>query len=162
MIEKRQKLRQSKKMLKEEKNSYEKIKNNLEELSRDLSDLNFLGKEVLLEELIKRGKLIPSTSPESNPKYLVKGCQSLVSLEVKKEGDQLFWKASSDSLLMKGFLSIFLESTNGLTCEETSQVWPLLQQFLKDSSIPNSLTPNRSMGLTYIINFAKELQEKEC
>lgn len=143
-------------------NSYEKSKNYLLNLSKDLNDLNFLGKEFVLEELIKLGKEVPSTTQEINPKYLVKGCQSLVSLKINKKENKLFWNVSSDSLMMKGFLSIFLKSLNGLTCQETSSIFPLLKQFLQESSIPNSLTPSRSMGLSYIINFAIELQEKEC
>lgn len=163
MIEKRQNLRQARKMLVEdESNSYEKSKTYLKNLSQDFNDFNFLGKEFVLEELIKLGKSIPSTHQEVNPKYLVKGCQSLVSLKVNKENDKLFWKTSSDSLMMKGFLVILIKALNGLTCEETSQVFPLIIEFLKESSIPNSLTPSRSMGLSHIINFAKEIQEKEC
>jgi cysteine desulfuration protein SufE len=149
-------------MIQRAENTVEKARDYLAELAGTLVDLSLLGKEEMLESLLLMGKDIPNFPENPNPKHLVSGCQSRVYIFLEKRESHLFYTGASDSLILRGFLAILFTTLNGLTCEEASLVQKDLENFLKESHLPESLTPNRAMGLSHILSFARHLQKDVC
>ena len=71
------------------------------------------------EYIISLGKeLDPMEESLKTEDRLVKGCQSRVWLEAKKEGDQVIFLADSDAVISKGIIALLVKILSGKTAEE--------------------------------------------
>ena len=75
---------------------------------------------------------------------LVKGCQSRVWLEAKKEGDQVIFLADSDAVISKGIIALLVKILSGKTAEEIANHD---FSFIDKIGLKEHLSPNRSNGL---------------
>ena len=101
------------------------------------------------EYLIELGKNLPPLDDSSKQeKNLIKGCQSRVWLDVRRENGKLFFKADSDALITKGIISLLVQVFSGHTPEEIlySNLAVIEKIGLKDH-----LSPTRANGLLSMI-----------
>lgn len=106
------------------------------------------------EYLIDLGKnLEPYPEELKTEDRLVKGCQSKVWVDCRKECDALFFSADSDALITKGIISLLLSVYSGRTPEEVRNddfAW------LDEIGLKENLSPTRSNGLASMIEKIKE------
>lgn len=121
----------------------EKIKNLIERFSR------FPDWESKYKEMITLGKdLLPLSDEERQDKFKVKGCQSQVWLVPNYQDSKLYFKADSDSVLVKGIISLLVHVYSGEDCKTIMNTKP---DFLKEIGLLENLTMNRSNGLMSMI-----------
>ena len=75
---------------------------------------------------------------------LVKGCQSIMYLHSRMEGDVVMFEAESDALISAGLAMLLLKVYNGEPPEVILKCPP---NYLEELGISASLTPNRANGL---------------
>ena len=69
--------------------------------------------------IIDLGKELPSMSTEKkDDAHLVRGCQSQVWIDCRRDGEHLYFEADSDAFIVKGLLGVVLAAFNGKTAEE--------------------------------------------
>jgi cysteine desulfuration protein SufE len=97
------------------------------------------------KELIKIGKNLKELEEEFQvEKFQIKGCQSQVWLKPEFKDGQVWFKASSDAILVKGIIGILVHVYSDSKPEE------ILGQdgdFLKEIGITEHLSMNRTNGL---------------
>ena len=97
------------------------------------------------EYIISLGKeLDPMEESLKTEDRLVKGCQSRVWLEAKKEGDQVIFLADSDAVISKGIIALLVKILSGKTAEEIANHD---FSFIDKIGLKEHLSPNRSNGL---------------
>lgn len=97
------------------------------------------------KELITLGKEYQSLEElEKDDKFKVKGCTSQVWLLPRFDQGKIFFKADSDSTLVKGIVSLLVYVYSDSTPDEIISNKP---EFLKEIGIMENLTMNRSNGL---------------
>ena len=97
------------------------------------------------EYIISLGKeLGPMEESLKTEDRLVKGCQSRVWLEAKKEGDQVIFLADSDAVISKGIIALLVKILSGKTAEEIANHD---FSFIDKIGLKEHLSPNRSNGL---------------
>ena len=111
--------------------------------------------------LIEFGKKL-DVFPESEKieKNKVKGCTSNVYISSNKESDRLFYKGTSDAMIVKGYLSILIEALSGLKQDEIKKSEDLIKEFIEVAQVRSSLTPSRANAFgsiyTMMLDKAKE------
>lgn len=101
------------------------------------------------KEIISLGKDLVALTPEERlDKFKVKGCQSQVWLVPEFKEGKLFFKADSDSVLVKGIISLLVHIYSGEDCATIIATKP---DFLKTIGLFENLTMNRSNGLMSMI-----------
>lgn len=100
-------------------------------------------------EMIKFGKELEQLDEEFwIDKFKIKGCQSQVWLKPSYANGQVFFKAASDAVLVRGIISVVVSVYSGSTPAEIMQV---KADFLKDIGITEHLSLNRTNGLASMI-----------
>lgn len=98
--------------------------------------------------LIEMGRKLPPLSPDYKiPENRVSGCQSLLYLRSRIENGKIFFEAASDALISAGLAALLLSVYNGEPPETLLRHTP---SFLSETRIADSLSPNRSNGLSNI------------
>ncbi|HOO69090.1 MAG TPA: SufE family protein [Bacteroidales bacterium] len=101
------------------------------------------------EYLIELGKNLPPLDDSSKQeKNLIKGCQSRVWLDVRRENGKLFFKADSDALITKGIISLLVQVFSGHTPEE---ILDSNMDFIEKIGLKDHLSPTRANGLLSMI-----------
>lgn len=101
------------------------------------------------EYLIELGKNLPPLEDSSKQeKNLIKGCQSRVWLDVRRENGKLFFKADSDALITKGIISLLVQVFSGHTPEE---ILDSNMDFIEKIGLKDHLSPTRANGLLSMI-----------
>lgn len=106
------------------------------------------------EYLIQLSVSLPAMDKEEKKdERLVKGCQSKVWLNIHTEDNIFRFEADSDTLILKGILSMLQIIYNGQRCEEvaSSNIW-----LFAKTSLMASFNSDRQKGIGYII---KKLQK---
>ncbi len=104
-------------------------------------------------KMIKLGKDMEAYPPEGKQdKYLIKGCQSKVWLFPEFKDGRLLLYADSDSVLVKGIVSLLVHVYSGQTPKDILQN---PADFLKDLGITEHLSMNRNNGL---VSMLKQIQ----
>ena len=97
------------------------------------------------EYIISLGKeLAPMPEELKTEDRLVKGCQSRVWMEAKKEGDQIVFLADSDAVISKGIIALLVKILSGHSPQEIAN-HPF--DFVDKIGLKEHLSPNRSNGL---------------
>ncbi len=101
------------------------------------------------EYLIELGKNLPPLDDSSKQeKNLIKGCQSRVWLDVRRENGKLFFKADSDALITKGIISLLVQVFSGHTPQE---ILDSNMDFIERIGLKDHLSPTRANGLLSMI-----------
>lgn len=92
----------------------------------------------------------------------VPGCTSNVYIYVSKdENNKVLFKATSEALIVGGYIAILFEGLNGMSKEEILSSEELIRDFTLKAGVRESLTPTRANAftniLTMIFNKVKEL-----
>jgi cysteine desulfuration protein SufE len=110
------------------------------------------------EHLISLGKkLKPLDEQLKSEENRISGCQSQVWLTEEKKDDKLIYSADSDSVLIKGMISLLLRVVNNQTPKDilTSELY-----FIKKIGLSSNLSPSRTNGILAILKQIKAHAKK--
>lgn len=69
--------------------------------------------------IIDLGKELPALEEvKKDDEHLVRGCQSQVWIDSRRDGDRFYFDADSDAFIVKGLLGVVLAAYNGKTAAE--------------------------------------------
>jgi cysteine desulfuration protein SufE len=122
-------------------------------------DLEFFEDELQkYEYIIDLGKKLDSLKEkEKTPSHIVHGCTSQVWLICNQEDGKLYFKGTSDAIIVKGLVYIILQIFSNCTIEELKEVDMDLVYELELSEV---ITPNRQSGIIGMIKKIKEYAVK--
>jgi cysteine desulfuration protein SufE len=105
------------------------------------------------EYIIELGKHLPIIDSErKTEEFKIKGCQSQVWLTAEMKDGKLFYKADSDAVITKGIIALLIRVLSGHRPEE---ILNAELGFINKIGMHEHLSPNRSNGLTSMINNMK-------
>lgn len=118
-------------------------------------DLDFFDEELAkYEYIIDLGKKLPTFDEENKtPENLVHGCTSQVWLICEKKENKLFFKGTSDAIIVKGLVYIILEIFSNSAIEELKEVD---MDIVRELGLSEVITPNRQSGVIGMIKKIKE------
>lgn len=107
------------------------------------------------EYIIELGKTL-TTYPDSKKTddRLIKGCQSRVWLDARKEDGRIWFAADSDAIITKGIISLLIGVYSGATAEE------ILSSdfgFVEKIGLRANLSPTRANGLVSMIETIRRI-----
>jgi len=106
--------------------------------------------------MIDLGKEIPTMDDAlKTDDKIIPGCQSLVWLDFKKQGERFIFQVDSDALIVKGLLAIVLAAYNNKTSEEIL-AFDIENYFAKLDLIKH-LSPTRGNGLKAMVERIKKV-----
>ena len=112
------------------------------------------------EYLITRGKELPRLDDQfKSDAYAMPGCQSQVWIVPRFRNGQVYFDADSDSLIVKGMISLLLRVVNG---HAPGEVADADFYFLKRTGLRGSLSPTRANGVAAIIRRMRQLAADAC
>ena len=129
----------------------------LEEKKQEIIDDFSLYEEWLdkYEYLIELGKALdPFPDEKKTDDRLIKGCQSRVWLDARKEDGRIYFSADSDAIITKGIISLLISVYSGRTPEEIAGDD---FGFVAEIGLKENLSPTRANGLVSMIETIKEL-----
>lgn len=107
------------------------------------------------EYLIELGKNLEPFSEElKTDDRLIKGCQSRVWLDARKEGERIIFNADSDAIITKGIISLLISVYSGRTAEEINEDD---FSFIDELGLKENLSPTRANGLVSMIDTIKTI-----
>ncbi len=136
------------------------IKDKVQEVKEDL---DFFEDELQKYEfIIDLGKkLEPFDEAQQTEKNLVQGCTSQVWLVCEKKDDKLYFKGTSDAIIVKGLVYMILKIFSDETIDELNEG---NMDIVKELNLTEVITPNRQSGITGMIKkiklYAQEYKEK--
>ncbi|MBK6875891.1 MAG: SufE family protein [Ignavibacteria bacterium] len=105
------------------------------------------------EYIIELGKHLPIIDAEhKTEEFKIKGCQSQVWLTAEMKDGKLHYKAESDAVITKGIIALLIRVLSGHKPEE---ILNAELGFIDKIGMHEHLSPNRSNGLTAMINYMK-------
>lgn len=132
----------------------EKIKTILEtekEITEEFSLFDFW--EEKYEYIIDLGKKLPELDEvHRKDENRVRGCQSTVWLVSEFKDDKVYYKADSDSVIVKGLISMLIRVLSGKSMDEIINA---RLDFIKDIGMTTHLAQTRSNGLRAMIKQMK-------
>lgn len=100
-------------------------------------------------EIIRLGKELEEYPEEvRTDKYKLNGCQSQVWLNAKLKDGKIYFQADSDSVIVKGLVSLLVKVYSGHAPNEILTNPP---EFLSKIGIDKHLSPTRKNGLSSIL-----------
>ncbi len=130
--------------------------NTIEKRVQDIKeDLDFFDDELQkYEYIIDLGKKLPELEEKHKvPENIVHGCTSQVWLIVEKKDDKLYFKGTSDAVIVKGLVYIILNIFSNSTIEELKEVD---MDIVYELGLSEVITPNRQSGVIGMIKKIKE------
>lgn len=117
-------------------------------------DLDFFDDELQKYEfIIDLGKkLEPFKETDQIEENLVQGCTSQVWLICEKKEDKLYFKGTSDAIIVKGLVFMILKIFSGETIEALNNI---NMDIVKELNLSEVITPNRQSGITGMIKKIK-------
>lgn len=101
------------------------------------------------EYIIELGKsLEPYPEEKKTEDRLIKGCQSRVWLDTRKEDGKIWFSADSDAIITKGIISLLIGIYSGASGEE---ILASDFSFVDKIGLSANLSPTRSNGLVSMI-----------
>lgn len=134
--------------------------NTLEEAKRQVvEDFSLYGEWLdRYEYLIELGKnLTPFPEELKTEDRLIKGCQSRVWLDCRKENGNLLFRADSDAIITKGIISLLVGIYSGRKAEE---IVADDFSFINEIGLKENLSPTRANGLASMIATIKRYAEQ--
>ena len=105
--------------------------------------------------LISWGSRINHKPQVRQDKFLVRGCESAVWLQYRKENDRHYFFIDSDSNIVKGLSALLLVWLNGKTTEEIERI--NIAERYQQLGLEKHLSPSRMNGFLALLKKAKEL-----
>lgn len=119
-----------------------------------LEMLNSDNQEQLYEKLISLGRQLPKLTDHAKiSENKIKGCQTLMYLSTRFEGDLLFFDASCDALISAGLAAVAIFLFSGLSAQ---QILQSDATFVQEIGLDSSLSPSRLNGLSSILQRIKQ------
>jgi len=133
-------------------------------LEKNLEDLNALidfDINEAYEHLISLSFLLQKDNFEIDQKdktefNKVKGCISEVYINLYKENDLYYFKASSNTLIIKGYIYIILKALSNLDQENLIKTLDLIHHFIDNLNMKNLISTARSGAFLNIYILIKE------
>ena len=94
----------------------------------------------------------PLPEEYKNDSNLIEGCQSRVWLQADFVDGNIFFRAESDALIVKGIVSLLIKVYSGHTPDEILEAEPY---FVEAIGLKEHLSPTRSNGLVAMIRQMK-------
>lgn len=105
------------------------------------------------EYIIDMGKQLPGIPDEyKTDENIIKGCQSVVWLNAKKENDKVIFEADSQAIIVKGLVSLLLKVLSGHKPEE---ILHADLYFIEKVGLAGHLAQTRSNGLASMVKQMK-------
>lgn len=107
------------------------------------------------EYIIELGKNLGDYPQEKKTdEHLIKGCQSRVWLDARKEDDRIYFMADSDAIITKGIISLLISIYSGATASEI-----LESDFsvVEKIGLRENLSPTRANGLVSMIETIRRI-----
>ena len=124
---------------------------NIKEKEQEIKD-NFAFLEDLdqkYEYVIELGKKLPALDASyKKDEFRIKGCQSTVWLVPEFKNGQIYFNADSDSVFVKGLVSLLIYVASG---QVPGEVMHLDTSYIHDIGLGNYLSPTRSNGLLAMV-----------
>ena len=98
-------------------------------------------------------KLAPMDETSRNPAHLIKGCQSQVWLDARREAGMVRYFADSDSLITKGMIALFVRVLDGETADD---ILTADMGFIDRTGLKEHLAPTRANALNLMANQMKQ------
>ncbi len=116
----------------------------------------FDGWEERYKYIIDLGKELPE-QPESfrTEDKIIKGCQSQVWIDAKKEGDIFTFDVDSDAHIVKGLLGVVLSAYNGKSAVEILEF--NIDAYFEQLDLIKHLSPTRGNGLRSMVARIQEI-----
>ncbi|MCQ2114772.1 MAG: SufE family protein [Bacteroidales bacterium] len=112
----------------------------------------WLDKYEYIIELGKSLETLPDSSKTEDK--LIKGCQSRVWLDWKKEEGRIFFSADSDAIITKGIISLLIKIYSGRTAEEiAASDFSVVEKI----GLRENLSPTRANGLVSMIETIRRI-----
>ncbi len=111
---------------------------------------NWQDKYEYVIELGKKLKDFPEDERKDENK--VKGCQSSVWIVTYDEGGRIYFKADSDSTIVKGLIALLVRVLNG---RKPDEILDAKLEFLDKTELKQRLAQTRANGLAAMINQMK-------
>ena len=109
------------------------------------------------EYLIELGKNLEPFSEElKTDDRLIKGCQSRVWLDARKEDGKIIFSADSDAIITKGIISLLISVYSGRSAEEINSDD---FSFIDELGLKENLSPTRANGLVSMIETIKKIAQ---
>lgn len=115
----------------------------------------WLDKYEYLIELGKNLEVFPEEQKTED--RLIKGCQSRVWLDCRREGDKIFFTADSDAIITKGIISLLIGVYSGRSAEEIASDD---FSFIEELGLKENLSPTRANGLASMIATIRNYAEQ--
>ncbi len=118
-------------------------------------DLDFFDDELAkYEYIIELGKkLEPFDEKDKTPQNIVHGCTSQVWLISEIKDGKLYFKGTSDAIIVKGLVYMILQIFSGCSVEELKNVD---MDIIHELNLSEVITPNRQSG---VIGMLKKIKE---
>ncbi|MCP4969336.1 MAG: SufE family protein [Arcobacter sp.] len=118
-------------------------------------DLDFFDDELQkYEYIIDLGKKLDELDDEYKiPSNIVHGCTSQVWLICEEKDDKLYFKGSSDAIIVKGLVYMILQIFSNSRINELKEVD---MDIVHDLNLSEVITPNRQSGIIGMIKKIKE------
>ena len=121
------------------------------EITEEFSLFDFW--EEKYEYIIDLGKKLPELDEvHRKDENRVRGCQSTVWLVSEFKDDKVYYKADSDSVIVKGLISMLIRVLSGKSMDEIINA---RLDFIKDIGMTTHLAQTRSNGLRAMIKQMK-------
>ena len=105
------------------------------------------------EYIIELGKHLPLIDARyKTDEFKVSGCQSQLWLHAEMKDGKLYFSADSDAVISKGIIALLIRAMSG---HSPAEILKSDLEFLDKIGMRVHLSPNRSNGLTSMINYMK-------
>ncbi len=130
----------------------EKSTNDIErEIVKEFS--SFQEWDARYDQIIKAGKVLPPFDENyKKEENKIKGCQSDLWMLANYIDGKVYFRADSDSLIVKGMVALLIRVLSGQTPDS---ILKAELGFIDSIGMRQHLAPNRSNGLRYMINRMK-------
>lgn len=106
--------------------------------------------------IIDLGKQIPGLQKEARtPDKIVKGCQSNVWLDYRKDNDKFQFEVDSDAVIVQGLLVLVLSAYQDKSAKDILAFD--MDGYFTDLDLENHITPTRGNGLRAIVGRIRQI-----
>jgi cysteine desulfuration protein SufE len=103
--------------------------------------------------IIELGKKIPALADiHKTDNNIIKGCQSKVWMVSNFDGENVYYEADSDAIIVKGLISLLLKTYSGHSPEDIVSIEPY---FIDKIGMRQHLSMTRSNGLVSMVKQMK-------
>ena len=136
-----------------------KMTEKLTKYAETLTAAKEMGQEFMWQTLMETGeKMPPFPKEEMKEKNRVNECISTVYITADKEGGKVFYKAYSDTDLVRGMIFILVDSLSGKSSQEIKEEMPSqIEEFNSITQINKSLSSRRANAFSAIFEFMRNI-----